>query len=68
MEQYLTASEQLHRRFYKVCWYAYDNQITNKVQLPFRIIELISSETCRMSKIDFRQNKNILPSGSFAEF
>ena len=37
------------------------------MQLLFWVTELITSETCRTNKSDFKQKKNILPNGSFAK-
>ena len=38
-----------------------------KCNYRYGLPELITCETCQTNKTDFKQNKNILPDGSFAK-
>ena len=66
MEQYLTTSAFVDTHMITK-YTLLETYEQNKVQLPFRVTELITSETCKTNKSDFKQKKNILPSGSFVK-
>ena len=47
--------------------YLFETYEQNKVQFPFQVAELITNETCRTNKSEFKEKKNVLPNGSFTK-